>query len=220
MALSSSALTTLARLKAYLDLGTTTAAQDAVLESIINSASDFIENYTGRTFKQTAHSNELYDGHGKQTLLLRNYPVAKSPAVDLDRRNSVENENDWTDIDADQYFVDYDEGIISYPVTSRTGDGPKFDYGSKRYRVSYTAGYLLPQDGGYTEGGATSLPNDIEYACWKLSGLAWNQRRGDANVESERIGIYSVKYTQAAWEDPDIKAILDKYTRVDYEFGL
>lgn len=215
MSLATNALTTLARLKAFLDV-TITPAQDDVLENIIHAASEFIRSYCRRTFKRTAYSSEMYDGQDHQTLILDNYPVDSGETFTLQMRTSAINEDRWETIESQYYFPYYPTGIIEFPKAPSGEIGRKFILGNKNYRVTFTAGYYLPQDGSFTEGGSTSLPADLEYACWKLCSAAWNSRRGDPNVKSERIGIYSVTFTKTAFESPEIMAILDKYAKRDY----
>ena len=207
MTLKTYALTTVARFVSYAELTNLTAAQETVLEILVNQATEFIENYCDRRFQQTAYTNEVYDGDGGSTINLRQYPVASGETFGLDVRSSAENEDDWDDIDSDDYFVQYDEGIIELP------DGRFFHNAPRRYRVTYTAGFDFDNSATFlsdTEAG------DVEYACWLLLQVQWNKRKGDPSVISEKIGDYSVTYRKAAMENSQVMEILDKYARISY----
>lgn len=205
MAVKSYALTTRQRLIDFLGLTGLTSTQNSVLDRIIDSVTEFIENYTGRRFKQTTYTNELYDGDGSEYLLLKNYPVNSASSFTLSRRDSVVNESSWSSIDSEDYFVDYDTGIVEY------AGGLRFASQPKHYRVTYTAGYNYDNSSTFlsdTEAG------DIEYIAWKLCAVAWARRQGDPSIASESIGDYSVSYTKEAFENDEVKSVLDKYSSV------
>jgi len=181
MALLDYALTTLARVKTFLGISGT--SNDELLTSLINSCTDFIENYCDRRFKQKAYTNELYNGNGTNKLLLKNYPVDESSTFKIEERSSDLNEDDWNEIDTEYYFVHYDSGIVEY---------------------DYDNSSTFLEDAG---------AGDLEYACWKLVSKVYNQRKQAGNIQSERLGDYSVTFKKEVMADPEIKSILDKYKR-------
>src|SRR5215831_9193134 len=75
-------LITLAQLKEYM--GITDTNSDAVLQDMITAASTFAETYCSRTFHETSYTNEIYDGPGGRTLMLRNYPASSVDSVVID----------------------------------------------------------------------------------------------------------------------------------------
>lgn len=75
------ALTTLAKANTYLGLTADTGAIDAYIETIINRASDIIENYCHRKFKGRLYIKERYDGNDQEIIYLKQYPVL---AINLD----------------------------------------------------------------------------------------------------------------------------------------
>ena len=215
MSVSSGALTTRQRLKDFLDISADDTTTNNVLDRIIDACSDWVESYCRRTFKRTTYTNEMYDGNDSQYLLLRNYPIDTTQSFVLEMRTSSLDEDDWESIDSEEYFVHSEEGYINFPRAEYGKGGRKFIIGTQNYRVDYTAGYYLPGDANYSQGASNSLPLDLEMAVWKLCAAAWNSRRGDASVQSERLGSYSVTFAKESFEDERILDILNKYARID-----
>lgn len=203
MAVKAYALTTLARLKTYLDI--TGSGDDTLLETIIDSVTEFVENYCHRRFKKTTYTEEMYStGRGDKVIILKQYPVISTETFTLEVRCSSLNEDDWDEIDSEYYHIHYAEGIIE------GAGGYTFIKGVNKYRATYTAGYDF-------DNSATFLSNteagDLELVVWMLCSVAYQRRKGDPSVESERIGDYSVTYMKEAFENETIKSILEKYRR-------
>lgn len=105
MAVGAYALTSLANLKAFM--GVTTTTDDALLEQLIDRASAKIESYCGRLFITRAY-REWRDGYGAPIIVLKNRPVTAvrrvaygsqpglriSASVSTDIRNTVEVQDD------------------------------------------------------------------------------------------------------------------------------
>lgn len=213
MAIKSYALTTRQRLIDFLGLSSSslTTAKENVLDRIIDSATEYIENYCGRRFKKTTYSNELYDGNDSGQILLKNYPIISSESFGLDIRNSALNEGGYTSVETNSYIVDYDSGVVSGM------SGFNFIKGRGLYRASYTAGYDFDNSTTFL---SDTQAGDVEYAMWKLCAAMWNKRKGSMGVSSESLGDYAVTYAKTAFEDEEIKAILDKYSRMDVGGGI
>ncbi len=206
MSIKSYALTTKQRLIDFLELKNLTATQETVLERIIDICTESIENYCDRRFKKTTYTNEVYDGDGSEFLLLKHYPVISTETFDLDVRSSAENEDNWDDIDSEDYFVHYDSGVIELP------NGRFFKNAPRRYRVTYTAGFDFDNSTTFL---ADTEAGGIEFAMWKLCADMWNKRKGVTGVKSEKIGDYSVVYgDKLLMESPDVRGILDEYARI------
>jgi hypothetical protein len=212
MSLVSYALTTRQRVKDFLDISADDATTNNVIDRIINSVTDWVENYCDRRFLKTTYTNEKYDGRDYQSLLLRNYPIDMDSTLTLSYRNSWEDEEEWTTVPSDEYFKYPDEGRLEYPKAAIGDRGRIFRRGGQNYRVTYSAGYDF-------DNAATFLSDvgaaDLEYVVWKLCGVAWNSRRGGDDVISESIGQYSVKYSKEAFEDEKLTDILNKYARIE-----
>jgi len=206
MSIKSYALTTVQRFKDFKGLSGLTATQDTVIERLVNTCTEYIENYCQRRFKKTTYTQEKYDGDGSRELYLKQYPVISGETFTLQERTSTTNTDDWGTIDSEDYYVDNDTGIIEWIGRTR-----KFRNTAQAYRVTYTSGFDFDNAATFltdTEAG------DVEYAMWKILAAAWDKRKGDVGVISESLGDYSVTYSTAVFESPEIKEVLDKYARV------
>ena len=200
MAAKSYSLTTKDRFKNYAEVSG--SSDDTLITILINQITEFVENYTGRRFKQTTYTNEEYDGTGTNTLILKQYPV--STFTSLNERSTRQNESDWNTIDSTDYFVDLATGIITLIPY-------EFIPGTKLYRATYTAGYDFDNSTNFLE---ETEAGDIEWAAWELTKAAYNRRRQEPGISSARLGDAAVTYRKTIMEDDDIKSILDKYRRI------
>jgi len=74
-------LTTLADLKAWLNISSTT--DDDLLARVITSVSGWVERYLNRSLASASY-DEFYDGPGGKVLMLRNFPVTAVSLVSVD----------------------------------------------------------------------------------------------------------------------------------------
>ena len=86
MAVGTHALTSLANLKAWLGISSST--YDSVLESAIDRATSIIETYTGRKLK-ARDIYEWHNGDGSKTVHLDQYPIERMYRVRLLRTLSI-----------------------------------------------------------------------------------------------------------------------------------
>ena len=141
------------------------------VDNIINTSSQFIENYCNRKFVSQTFT-EYYDGNNENKLLLTNFPVTVFTSLQLwDYQNQIVQE---TYVVHSDYEVYLEEGIIY-----KAG---YFLYGHKNYKTIYVAGYT-----------ASTMPDDIKTAVFELSKLAY-YKTDKQGIESETIGRYSVSY--------------------------
>ena len=75
-------LVQLATIKSWL--GVTSSADDALLSALITQISRAIYNYINRSFVLPGNVTEAYDGSGRESLILRNWPVGAISAVVVD----------------------------------------------------------------------------------------------------------------------------------------
>lgn len=197
MSLRTKDITTVANVKSFLDISGTT--QDSLLELLIKTVTDLVQSYCNRAFVQIAYTQEEYDGTGTKELLLKNYPIKISSGFTLERNNASDNSDSWETVDAEDYFVDADRGI----VTKLTEFWPE----KNKYRVTYTAGYERS-----TDTGSLAWPYDLELACIALTAILYNRRKA-MGIKNESVGDFSVTFSDALEEDPSIKTTLDKYKR-------
>lgn len=199
-ALKAYALTTLARYKTYAKIKK--ADSDDTITNLINQVTEIIEKYCGRRFKKTAYTQELLDSDGGNCLFPKNSPIFATPAPVLQERQTYSNKDEWGTVDTDDYYIDYDTGII-YGLNNC-----RWIEGRQQYRLTYTAGYDFDNASTYlsdTEAGS------VEYAAWKLIDEMMS-KRGQAQITHEQLGDYTVDYGRLTKELPsDITEILDCY---------
>jgi hypothetical protein len=200
------ALTTVARLKSFMNK--TDSSDDTILAILIDVCTDFIEGYCKRRFFETTYTNEVYDGSGRGALLLKNYPVDQTAPFSVQRRQSISNEDDWDDLDGENFHVDFLAGI----VTTQSGDFRDYP---RHYRVTYTAGYAFSNvDAPLVTLESIGL-GDLEFACWELVKKAFLRRKQTGDIQSESIGDYSVTFRESTMADPIILQILQRYVRAE-----
>ena len=190
MAVSATALVTLAELKNLLGLPATPSDQDARLEALINASSVAIENLTSRYFVIREDYVEHHEppprdgwpnGGGLrkwskgQTLFLRRYPV-----VSL---TSIEDEAGFV-IPVDEVNVRAELGELY-----RSGGWflPQDAFGTPaRWAITYDVGYF---------NSTTDVTADLKMACAMLVGVQRAQGGvPGGNVESRTLGKVSVTF--------------------------
>lgn len=147
---------------------------------LINSASQFINNFCDRVFIETLYTDEIYDGNGDKELYLKNYPITNAEAVIVKTWDTFSNIVDSTLAINTDYLVYVNKGLI-------------FKRGSwilapQRYRITYTAGYLVDK-----------VPYDLKYACAQICQHL-NNSKNNPGIASEAIGKYSVSYKDPSSE--------------------
>jgi hypothetical protein len=189
MDLVSHALVSLQDTKTYL--GTTSLSDDQI-KLYINVATDMIETATGRRFKQTTYTDQVFDGNGENEVLLPQYPVISFTS--LGKNGAHNNSADWEVVGAEDYWRSDDEG--------RLIGVNRFYKGVGNYRATYVAGYA-------------SIPYDLQFAAMKLVKLLEDDERA-AGLVSERLGDHSVTFEKGSAsleQDPMISKVISKYRR-------
>jgi hypothetical protein len=210
MALNTNALTTVQRTADYLGLGTIAnpSTNYTILEILINIASNWIQNtYLNRTIKRATYSNEEISSDGTGILTVKEYPISSTDSFQLEVRTSATNEDDWETVDPEDYYIDYESGII------RAVEGFKFVKGNNKYRATYVAGYNFDLSTTFLSSTGAA---DLEYVVWKIVGTLYDSRKGGVGVKSESIGDYSVTYSESKsiFESPEVTVVLDKYAKI------
>jgi len=183
------ALTTVANAKLYI--GITVSTYDELIEELINSGTQYIENYCKRRFKKTTYTDELYDGEGGRFLFLKNYPIIGVTSIYWHYKNITD-----TLIDSGDYDIESEEGLVHY-------DG-LWTKGYKNIKITFEAGYDFINDG---------RPPELEEICKMLVATKFG-KRGSAAIKSEKIGSYSLTYMDAEIP-PEIKNRLNFWRRFD-----
>lgn len=195
--LRNDALTTVARQKVFMDITTNTF--DTVIERLINQASGVVKAYIGRDLKRKTVSNRYVTGSGSGSLNLDDFPIDPGQTFTLT--------DDGDAISSDDYEVDNDAGIVYLVDTSFSRD-------RKRFKVSYTAGYYLPQDAQF--GDATNpeldLPEQIEGATQILVSKMFRQvRKQGSGIERIRVDGQEIQFFNEGMLDKQLQSMLDPY---------
>lgn len=192
-------LTTISKLKQHIGIPSSMTSKDTLLEQIIEGASAFIEEYTHREFGVKEYT-EVLDGTPHDEIFLKQYPVVNVLSLTI---NGNEIDLD-TEEESDQFIVEKESGS----VYRENG----FGGGRKSVRITYTAGYNLPEasdESGseqYESGADENLPASIEACAIRLSARVYERRTAEG-VSSVSPGSMSVQYKDAV--DSDIVTILD-----------
>lgn len=193
------AYTTAATVKTYL--GTTSAADDTLLLSLIARAQSIIDVYTGRTFEHSTVGAARYFEVGVDTagrVLLLNDEIAKIDEVVTDADGSGA-----TTVSSTEY--------ITIPRNKAPYHGIKLLSSTTK---SWT--YTSNRENGVTVTGkwaySTSAPDDIVHACVRLTAYLYRQK--DSQVFDVTAipdaGVITVPQGIPA----DVKVILSPYRRV------
>lgn len=198
--LLSYALTTLADVKE--NLGITSSSQDNLIIRKINQATEIIVGYCNRRFDEQTGVVEYYDGRIEDQLLLRNRPVTATTTFQLEARDTSLNDNDFSIIPVDEYFVDDEAGVI---------DGVAGFWGNyDRWKVTYSYGYA-------------TIPSDLAEACASLAAYYVNNDPSQvAGISNKEEGTRKIQYSnnRNGSSSDDIitqlglKTILDRYCEI------
>ena len=183
---ASAQLCSVSDVKQYL--GMTDSAHDALITSLVNGASEAIENFCRRRFGEAEYT-EYHDGADSALLLLDHTPVK---SVDEVREGPCRDFEGCDPIDEDDYVLYPEEGLLL-----RTSG--MFPRGMRNVRVVYTAGY-------------SSVPAVVGQACAALVASWFNRgHQGGDGLESEQFGDYSAKYASRALPS-EVTELLVRYS--------
>lgn len=167
-------------------LGITSTGQDAQIDALLEPVSNALQALTGRQIEDRTVT-EYHDGAGQTCVVLNHRPITAVTSVHDDLTGSY---GSGTEVDSDNYRIDYDRGMIrltgavpnDYFITGRDIDAYTFQDGSLNVKVVYSAGY----PSGHP------MLDAAELVFAELMAQALN-RAANAGLESERLGDYSYK---------------------------
>ncbi len=181
------AFTTLQAVKNWLQI-TTSGSEDQLAISIASTTVE-MQNYMDRLILKTSHTDERYNGDGQDSLLLNQYPVT------ITGSNVPVITQDGTVIDADDYVVDGDNGVVQLKSTRFSSSA------WKAVGVGYESGFL---DG---------VPNDINQACVKQVAYEWRLQgdREDLSLVSSTVVSVLVDVYRTDRFAQGVQEVLDRY---------
>lgn len=181
--MAASDLTTLANVKQWLNVSINT--DDLLLTRLITATSGFIQSYLNRQLISQIYI-ENRSGNNGNLMLFANYPATAVSAVTIDGT-------------AIPSAPDVKTAGYRFDSVSIFLNGYAFTRGFNNCVLSYTAGY-------------SSIPLEIEQACFELIGLRYKERDRIGHV-SKSLGGETVAFVQKDMTD-DVKTILKNYKKV------
>lgn len=188
---------------------------DTMLTLMINRATDVIENYCGRRFKETTYSNERKDGgNGNYTIIsLDNFPVSAVSAAQYD--NGLPNSPSWVSfLSSDwQLLIDGKLGTADVSKLGRIEFPGGAPAGRSNLRFSYTAGYKI----SWTDEGTVALhnlPGDIADVCERLVVRMFKKREAEGIDETTANNI-TMRWAAQFFSESD-KEILNGHKRPEF----
>jgi len=199
--LSPYALTTLDTVKEHLGIPGATTTFDEVLKRLINAATDKIELFCDRQFKQRTGIIEYHDGFANDRLLLGQWPASKPDELWIDSTGEFTDPD--KQLDSDEYELDLSakgEGIGVVLTKCRM-----FPRGTRNIKIVYDAGY-------------TTIPSALEDACiWTVEFLY--DMRSDRRVGVETKGKNQENTTFRGDLPEIVQTTLLAYKRAEWPTG-
>lgn len=165
---------------------------DTNIDLYILGASEFIKNYTGREFEETAEEIRYYDGNGTNQLII-------DPATEI---TTVE-----VSYDGGETFEGI-EDFKTYPYNSLPIFSIILDYqvfSESRKNVKITGKF------GWNE----CIPREVIFCATAIAALLY-KRKETSDITSERIGDYQVSYQaiEGISDLNNIKKLLNRYRKL------
>jgi len=193
MALNSNALTTLAMAKTYLKIPPAETQYDAIIELLINAASERLEKDCDRVLKKKTGIVEYQDGRGQNIIVLKQFPVVQ--VTELKLATDSDFTSSETVVPASDYEITDDDNCILL-------QGRPFPRAYRSIKITYDAGY-------------NPIPPDLELACLWI--VFWQHRIRDAQDigrQGKSKEGESISYLQDA--PKDVKDTINRYRRTEF----
>lgn len=172
------ALISLEDAKAYV--GATGTESDAILCTFINSMSQWVLDFLGRSLLSKTYT-EYYHGNGTDTLILRNRPITAITSIHIDSLRGWAADTAVTV--ADDVIQSKEAGIIRL-----WNNQCSFPRGMANVKVVYTAGYTL-----------TTMPHGIRQAVRRILDRQDKGRTHHSlDIASQSVGDTTTTFNSAA----------------------
>lgn len=204
-------LCTLDDVKTMLNISPEDTSKDNKINLLIKQYSALIQAYIGYRLARAEYVDELQCENNRQVIYCNHFPIQSVQSVEV----------------GDESISDF-KILPEYSVWGGLyrGEG----WGSKCFtrgfthdavggvwdvKVSYTAGYYLPGDEGYSEGAADSLPYDIVSVCMNCVVEKYNlDAMGAIGLKSHSEGHISDTFADGANDtglNANAKTALSRY---------
>lgn len=190
------------------------SGQDTLVATLISGAQAAIERACGvDSFDSTSYTDQLYDGTGTPTLILRNAPITAVSSIEI--RSGLADATPTT-LESNTYIAETDRSGLIH----RLGSGPLevwerapwatpepiWPTGRLNVLVTYTAGYT-----------SQTMPADLKQAMYRLVDALRARRGRDGTLQSESLGSYSWSAADAdaahAFLTSEVAALIAPYRR-------
>ncbi len=199
------ALTSLATIKAFLNIPTTDTSKDAQLDALRAASEQAIKSYCGRDFEPTTYT-QFYSGTGRRQIILRQIPVTSITSVFLDHNGNFGTTSGSFDSSTTlltsgvDYALDLDGSWNSLPVSFsgllyRIGTTwPETYRGYAPGKIAFEVGPAYGNIKVVFSAGYNPIPQDLQYAvCTLTSYMRLTGALGGFPLESEKIGDYAYR---------------------------
>ncbi len=196
MSVAAKSLITAAQFKGYIpSIAAGDTSNDTLFELLIDGVSEAFDGYVGRPLAKTTYTAVYYDGNGKETLLLPNYPIVSITSIAEDGTALTEGENS-------DYLFYAASGILKR-VSGAWLKGPK------KIKITYVAGYVV--QGATPTAPDIALPADLKLACMIQVAREWKKTQdSEWGQTSKSLGDGSVSFIEASLLK-EVREILDRY---------
>jgi hypothetical protein len=167
------ALVSVTEYKAWADLDPADTSIDAVIASMLDSASMLVETHCRRTFAKTVYTDEAIDGNNSTIVRVTNPPIDTSQSVTV-KISTVGT------LAASDIVVYAGSGIIQLVASTGISGFPtytQFPKGAHNVLVSYTGGYA-------------TLPPPVSEAVKVVTAMLFSQRGRDPVLASASAGAF------------------------------
>ncbi len=190
------ALCTIAQIKTALRMSQADVSRDTELEQLALAASAAVNSYCGRKFAREVGRVERMAGYGTPTLLPDLCPIESIASLTL-YGESI----DVDDLEIeDEVIVRWANGV--FPHTGFLDSGidkkPRAGYEKRDLTLTYTGGYVLPNDSTPIVSPIQACPMDLQFAAATWAAYIDRQLARDLNVAAESVGRASVQFSANA----------------------
>ena len=196
MAVATNSLTTLVSLKQYL--GVTTTTDDALMESLIDRASDFIQRYCARNFVSQRYY-EWKDTYGADRVALRNNPIENVRFVGVGGDNVLSVVSTLATDIVSTISVNGDHIHLFRVASNGQETSTTLAFGSHD-SVSEMASAIS----GTTGFSATTIVNTKTHYLRKLAGIDLKKQTAILEAPNDALTDYAVDYDRGIIYGPTL----------------
>ena len=215
VALADNALTKLATVEEELGLAVGGGVANDYLNRLINVYSDQIEQSLFRQLGLTVVTDEQVAGYGTRILMVERYPVdtGETTVVKYNDDTVDSSQYEWKD-DGEWGALFYLAGVWYWGagVANNISRDPVPGTERSRYLVSYTGGYVLPQNWTNED---FRLPWDLVNLCIEMVATQYRHKGQARDIKTEKLLTSTVTFFDSG-SNPRWEAVINKYRRGDF----